>query len=131
MLRMRAVRSLLVIFGLGLALLLLQSCGGGEELTQDAAPTDAESTESSDVGAASTSTDQPTTSFSADVQPILEENCVSCHSNNGPGTPHLEMATAGDVASIADFIAFRVEERQMPPGRSASSPKSRSSTTSR
>lgn len=112
---MRAVRSLPVIFGLGLALLLLQSCGGGEALTQDAAPTDAESTESSDVGAASTSTDQPTTSFSADVQPILEENCVSCHSNNGPGTPHLEMASAGDVASIADFIAFRVEERQMPP----------------
>lgn len=54
-------------------------------------------------------------SFAEDVQPILEQNCVSCHSDNGPGTTHLEMATADDVATISDYIAFRVETKQMPP----------------
>lgn len=54
-------------------------------------------------------------SFAQHVEPILEANCVSCHSGTGPGTTHLVMETAEDVASIAEFAAFRVEERQMPP----------------
>ena len=54
-------------------------------------------------------------SFANDVQPILEQNCVSCHSGTGPGTTHLVMDTAEEIANVAPFAAFRVEERQMPP----------------
>lgn len=117
---MRVGRSVSLIVGLGLALLLLQSCGDAEELTQDAAQpvTEAANTDPADTEdfETTTSTTEATaTSFSADVKPVLEANCVSCHSDNGPGTTHLEMATAGDLASNADFIAFRVENREMPP----------------
>lgn len=118
---MRAVRSLSVILGLGLTLLLLQACGGSDSLNQAAAPVDGVSDANDDPASAgdektnTSITDATAISFGSDVQPILEENCVSCHSDNGPGTPHLEMQTAADVASIADFIAFRVDERQMPP----------------
>ena len=124
---MRAVRNLSVIISLGLTLLLVQACGGSDEVGQNAGPGNAVSNDavSNDVndGSATASDEETSTStadassvsFGNDVQPILEANCVSCHSNNGPGTPHLEMNTASDVVEIADFIAYRVEERQMPP----------------
>ena len=70
---------------------------------------------SDDESGASTTVAGLGISFGSDVQPVLEANCVSCHSGTGPGTTHLEMATAGDVASIAEYVAFRVEEKQMPP----------------
>ena len=54
-------------------------------------------------------------SFASDVQPILEANCVSCHSGTGPGTTHLFMETAEEISNVAEFAAFRVEEGQMPP----------------
>lgn len=112
---MRALRSLSIVVGMGLAILLLQACG--------ADPTYENSNGDTSNGDAATSEDQTetveadsgATSFSTEVQPILEANCVSCHSNDGPGTTHLEMATAEDIASIAEFIAFRVEEKEMPP----------------
>ncbi len=105
--RRTPVKSLLA--GVGLSALIFLSCGGTDDVDQAAplqtteAPTAVESSAPASI------------SFSGDVQPILEEHCVSCHSDNGPGTTHLEMATAADVVAIADYVAFRVEERQMPP----------------
>lgn len=111
---------------LAVGALALAACGSGDETDaasalEPAAENDTV-TETTETTGETNATDEAATtddsgpiSFSADVQPIIEENCVSCHSNNGPGTTHLEMATAGDVATIADYIAFRVETKQMPP----------------
>ncbi len=56
-------------------------------------------------------------SFADDVMPVLEQNCVSCHSSSGPGTAHVRFETAAQVATLADFIGSEVEDRHMPPWR--------------
>ncbi len=56
-------------------------------------------------------------SYVADVMPVLERNCVSCHSASGPGTAHVRLETAAQVASLAEFIATEIEDRRMPPWR--------------
>ena len=87
---------------------------------------DAASTDATDATEGATTSDSSTTttlgdlagsqiSFAADVQPVLEANCVSCHSGTGPGTTHLVMETAEEIANVAEFAAFRVEEGTMPP----------------
>lgn len=53
--------------------------------------------------------------FAAEVQPILEENCVSCHTSGGPGWDTLAFDNAGQAAEIADDIALVTEIRFMPP----------------
>ena len=53
--------------------------------------------------------------FAAEVQPILEQNCVSCHTTGGPGWDTLAFDTAGQAAEIADDIALVTEIRFMPP----------------
>lgn len=53
--------------------------------------------------------------FAAEVQPIIEEKCVSCHTSGGPGWDTLAFDTAGQVAEIADDIALVTEIRFMPP----------------
>ncbi|MEQ8841179.1 MAG: YceI family protein [Acidimicrobiales bacterium] len=53
--------------------------------------------------------------FAAEVQPILEQNCVSCHTTGGPGWETLAFDTAADAAEIADDIALVTEIRFMPP----------------
>ena len=104
-------RSLLI----GLATLLLGAAifaACGSEIDESTAGTTLPNIEGT------TSTTEPSSegiSFASDVQPILEANCVSCHSGTGPGTTHLVMETAGDVASVADFAAHRVETGEMPP----------------
>jgi len=55
-------------------------------------------------------------SFASDVQPILESNCASCHIAEGPGTVHLDMATAGGLDSFdATYIEAVVSVGYMPP----------------
>lgn len=53
--------------------------------------------------------------FAEHVQPILEQRCVSCHTNDGPGWSTLAMDSAGDVAVIADDIALVTGAGYMPP----------------
>ena len=53
--------------------------------------------------------------FAAEVQPILEQNCVSCHTTGGPGWDTLAFDNAGQAAEIADDIALVTEIRFMPP----------------
>lgn len=57
----------------------------------------------------------PGGAFAAEVQPILEENCVSCHTTDGPGWDTLALDTAAQAAEIADDIALVTEIRFMPP----------------
>ncbi len=55
-------------------------------------------------------------SFSQDVQPILENNCASCHTADGPGAAHLKMEMAGDVDGFdAEYIDVVVDVGFMPP----------------
>ena len=53
--------------------------------------------------------------FAADVQPVLESNCVGCHLSGGPGWSTLALDTAGDAAAIADDIALVTQAGYMPP----------------
>ena len=53
--------------------------------------------------------------FAGEVQGILEQNCVSCHTTGGPGWDTLAFDTAADAAEIADDIALVTEIRFMPP----------------
>ncbi|MDW3219368.1 MAG: YceI family protein [Acidimicrobiales bacterium] len=53
--------------------------------------------------------------FADTVQPILEENCVSCHISGGPGWDTLAFDTAADAAEVAEDIALVTEIRFMPP----------------
>jgi len=88
------------------------SSAGNPAAPADAAPSTTETQAEGETDAPLAGT---AVSFANDVQPILEANCVSCHIGTGPGTTHLVMESAGDVATIADFVAFRVDEGQMPP----------------
>ncbi len=62
-------------------------------------------------------TDAPVqfTSFSADVQPVLEANCASCHTGSGPGTAHFPMDTAALVQDAAFEIGLSTGSGYMPP----------------
>ena len=100
-----------------LGALIFVGCSSTVDDVANPAPAAEESTDSS---TANTDTTQPESaalpiSFSSDVQPILEQNCVSCHSGTGPGTTHLFLETAEDVSNVAEFAAFRVEQGEMPP----------------
>lgn len=109
---MRSQRLVTLVLTFAAAGLVFIACGASAvEQAAPSASTAAPTTNGTDTSTA------PATgiSFANDVQPILESNCVSCHSETGPGTTHLEMATALDVSSIADFVAFRVQDGQMPP----------------
>ncbi|MGB1653583.1 MAG: YceI family protein [Acidimicrobiales bacterium] len=53
--------------------------------------------------------------FAAEVQPVLEANCVGCHISGGPGWSTVAFDTAGDAAAIADDIALVTGAGYMPP----------------
>ena len=105
-----------VIASLGLGALLFVACSGSAEeaATADSQPA-AEASAESQTATTEAAALPTEISFANDVQPILEQNCVSCHSGTGPGTTHLVMETAEEIANVAEFAAFRVEEGQMPP----------------
>ena len=55
-------------------------------------------------------------SFADEVLPILESNCASCHTADGPGTAHLVLETAGDITDFdAEYISAVVDVGYMPP----------------
>lgn len=54
-------------------------------------------------------------SFKNDIQPILADNCASCHQTGEPGAPFWELTDAADAARVADGLALITESRYMPP----------------
>ncbi|MEO0491832.1 MAG: YceI family protein [Actinomycetota bacterium] len=71
-------------------------------------------------GAGSLETDIPDDeivggAFAQFVQPVLEGNCVGCHTSGGPGWSTLALDTAADAAAIADDIALVTNAGYMPP----------------
>jgi mono/diheme cytochrome c family protein len=72
------------------------------------------------TSAATTATTAATTadkkvSFSKEILPILQDNCASCHTANGPGVAHLNLTTAEEAAARAVDISGIVSARAMPP----------------
>ena len=53
--------------------------------------------------------------FADTIQPIVEARCASCHVDDGAGAHTIELATAGDVAEIADEIKLVTQSGYMPP----------------
>ncbi len=54
-------------------------------------------------------------SFKTVVQPILEQNCASCHAPGQVGAAHWQLSTAADASSIADGIGVVTQAKYMPP----------------
>lgn len=76
-------------------------------------------TTSPSTTAVATSTTRPMPegelAFSSHVQPVMQSMCAQCHTGNGPGTAHMRIDTAADVAANADLIAAAVATGEMPP----------------
>ena len=54
-------------------------------------------------------------SFSRSVRPILEENCVGCHSKDSIGSEVWKLESAADASADAGGIALVTTNRYMPP----------------
>ncbi len=54
-------------------------------------------------------------SFSKVVQPIIEENCASCHNTGQMGSHQVRMDTAGDIRKVSDGIKTVTQSGYMPP----------------
>jgi polyisoprenoid-binding protein YceI len=54
-------------------------------------------------------------SFKSTIQPILEQNCASCHAPGTVGAAHWELQTAGDASQIADGLKVVTQAKYMPP----------------
>ena len=53
--------------------------------------------------------------FFKDIKPILEENCVACHSNGQIGYSIYPLETARDAVTTAEDIALVTSTKYMPP----------------
>ncbi|MFV0316387.1 MAG: YceI family protein [Microthrixaceae bacterium] len=65
------------------------------------------------VDAVGASADAP--SFSGEIQPVLEANCVSCHTTGAVGAQMVTLDDAGDAAEVADGLAVVTRSEYMPP----------------
>ena len=59
--------------------------------------------------------DSPSPSFSGEIQPILEANCVSCHRTGAVGAQMVTLDDASDAAEVADGLAVVTGSGYMPP----------------
>ncbi len=53
--------------------------------------------------------------FEAGIMPIISQACAQCHTGTGPGTQHVRLDTAGEVAANASDVALLVGAGLMPP----------------
>lgn len=54
-------------------------------------------------------------SFADEVQPILEQNCATCHEQDGLGSHYWLLEEAGDATEVASGLGLVVESEFMPP----------------
>ncbi len=78
--------------------------------TTAADPTTTAATSTTDGGAGT-----DTVVFAADVKPIIEANCASCHTGEGPGVADFSLGTAGEVQELSFEINAAARVGYMPP----------------
>ncbi len=124
-------RGLVLAAALALVALVAAACTGSDSASEPATPpAEAEAAEPPAAqpeapepapgeppapSASGSSSESVPVSFSRDIEPIVTGTCAQCHTGNGPGTQHVTMETAGDVADVADVAASLVSLRLMPP----------------
>jgi mono/diheme cytochrome c family protein len=91
-----------------------------DDATSSNAPTTTSTAATDTAPSSTTATDAAAEpvgiSFAEEVLPILESNCASCHTADGPGTAHLVLETAGDISDFdAEYIAAVIDVGYMPP----------------
>ncbi|MBT8218146.1 MAG: hypothetical protein KJO17_14930 [Acidimicrobiia bacterium] len=125
-------RLLLIVLVIG-ALGALAGCSdsGGSGPTTEAPPTtaaapstsitlDATTTTTPAAATLTPSTTAPSiqpvpATFEAGIMPILQTTCAQCHTGSGPGTQHVRLETAQQVADNSSDIALLVGAGLMPP----------------
>ncbi len=86
--------------------------------TAATSPPETTGSTTTDTAAGDPATDGPVT-FSSSIRPIIADTCASCHTGDGPGTPHIRFDTAGAVARTSWAIVDVVESGFMPPWRAS------------
>ena len=61
------------------------------------------------------SSDIAAPSFKDKIQPIIQDNCASCHTSGKIGAHVLDLSTAGDVKAVATGIQLATSSGYMPP----------------
>lgn len=90
-----------------LSLALLPACRPGNDEDDGQASDDEVGDEASDTSA------QPLVTYHADIRPILETNCLGCHSEGGIGP--LALTSWAEVEPFAQLMAESVAAGTMPP----------------
>jgi hypothetical protein len=108
------VRALIVAAG---CLLVVSGCGEGSGDPESGAGFDrGVSQPDGDAGAdAFDAVASGSVSFADEILPIVGDVCARCHTGEGPGTAHVAMDTAAQVADAAFDIGIAVASGQMPP----------------
>ncbi|NNE72339.1 MAG: cytochrome c, partial [Acidimicrobiales bacterium] len=117
-------RALLLIF-VALAL-VAAACADDGEVVDSATPTAdgeqpavGESSGDTVVAPESTAITETTAApvglYSSAIKPTLQANCVSCHSEGGPGSAHFDLNIAADAKNIAPQLALVTGTGYMPP----------------
>jgi mono/diheme cytochrome c family protein len=112
-----------VVFVVVVAACASRSASTSSTTSRTAVPTSSSTATAATTATATSPTTATTTattvnkrvSFSKDVLPILQNNCASCHTANGPGIAHLDLTTAEGAAARAVDISGIVSARAMPP----------------
>lgn len=122
---MRTGAAFRTVVMLGIGLVLLVACGGESGQAGGSTATTAVETSTSPLGTDNTANHADTPSdntpgvqqvaFSTDVAPILSDNCATCHTAGGPGSPHWELSSAKDAVTFAPFIEDNISTGTMPP----------------
>jgi mono/diheme cytochrome c family protein len=67
------------------------------------------------VAKPSASCDGPPTTYVADVRPLLERRCLSCHANGGVAADDHDFSHVETLRAQRQSLADEVAERAMPP----------------
>jgi hypothetical protein len=89
----------------------------GDTAAPTQVPGDTSSTEDAPASAdaVTPAADAVTVSFASEIEPIIEQSCASCHTGRGPGTQHVVMDTAADVAFVSSGLELVTSTGFMPP----------------
>lgn len=101
----------ITIISLAASALLLGACGDGS--SDDTTPVSANS--NADNNGSQVDVTEDGLTYHADVRPVLEANCTSCHLAEGAGIAPFGLTDYDEVKPLASLIADSTSDRRMPP----------------